>query len=148
MGPEALFGVAAVILFFGAVMVPAAITNFSRAALGYALLSLTLIRMLPVALSLLGTGLRVPSVAFLGWFGPRGLASILFALVVVEEGNLAVGLMLEDVVVLTVLLSAVLHGATAYPLARRYGAYAAEHEPEKEAEPSMDLPVRVRHAGP
>ena len=42
--------------------------------------------MLPVGLSLLGTGLRVPSVAFLGWFGPRGLASILFALVVVEEG--------------------------------------------------------------
>jgi NhaP-type Na+/H+ or K+/H+ antiporter len=69
-------------------------------------------------------------------------------LVVVEEGQLAVGPMLEDVVVLTVLLSAVLHGATAYPFARRYGAYAEEHAPEEEAEMSMDLPVRVRHTGP
>jgi NhaP-type Na+/H+ or K+/H+ antiporter len=136
-----------VFLIFGAVMVPDAVENFSLATLAYALLSLTLVRMLPVALSLLGTGLRMPSVAFLGWFGPRGLASILFALVVVEEGQVAVGPMLKDVVVLTVLLSAVLHGATAYPFARRYGAYAAEHAPEKETEISADLPVRVRHTG-
>jgi NhaP-type Na+/H+ or K+/H+ antiporter len=136
-----------VFLIFGAVMVPEAIAHFSLTAFAYALLSLTLIRMLPVALSLLGTGLRMPSVAFLGWFGPRGLASILFALVVVEESRLAVGPMLEGVVVLTVLLSAVLHGATAYPLARRYGAYAEEHEPGQEGEMSMDLPVRVRHKG-
>ena len=134
-----------VFLIFGAVMVPDAIANLSLAVVAYALLSLTFIRLLPVALSLLGTGLRMPSVAFLGWFGPRGLASILFALVVVEEGELAVGPMLKDVVVLTVLLSAMLHGATAYPFARRYGAYAAEQAPEKDAEGSMDLPVRVRH---
>lgn len=136
-----------VFLIFGAVMVPMAIAHFSVAALVYAVSSLTLVRMLPVALSLIGSGLRAPSVAFLGWFGPRGLASILFALVVVEEGRLAVGPLLEGVVVLTVLLSATLHGATAYPFARRYGAYAAEHELPVGASELMDLPVRVRHTG-
>jgi len=134
-----------VFLVFGAVMIPGAIQHFSLSSLGYALLSLSVVRMLPVLISLLGSGLRPPSVAFLGWFGPRGLASILFALVVVEEGRLGVGPQLESVVVLTVLLSAVLHGATAYPLARRYGAYAAEHAPAVEMQTSMDLPVRIRH---
>jgi NhaP-type Na+/H+ or K+/H+ antiporter len=136
-----------VFLTFGAVMIPHAAAHFSLAALGYALLSLSIVRMLPIALSLLGTGLKVPTIAFLGWFGPRGLASILFALVVVEEGRLAVGPMLESVVVLTVLLSAVLHGATAYPFARRYGAYTAEHATPEEEQAAMDLPVRVRHIG-
>jgi hypothetical protein len=68
-------------------------------------------------------------------------------LVVVEEGQLADGRLLEGVVVLTVLLSALLHGATAYPFAWRYGAYAAEHAADEAAEKSMDLPVRVRHTG-
>jgi NhaP-type Na+/H+ or K+/H+ antiporter len=136
-----------VFLVFGAVMVPEAIAHFSLATFGYALLSLTVVRMLPVALSLLGSGLRAPSVAFLGWFGPRGLASILFALVVVEEGRLAVGPLLEGVVVLTVLMSAVLHGATAYPFTRRYGSYAASHGAAEEAHEPIDMPVRVRHTG-
>jgi hypothetical protein len=55
--------------------------------------------------------------------------------------------MLQGVVVLTALGTAVLHGATAYPLAWRYGAYTARHAPEKEVESSMDVPVRVRHTG-
>jgi NhaP-type Na+/H+ or K+/H+ antiporter len=134
-----------VFLTFGAVMVPRAIETFSLVNLGYALLSLTLVRMVPVALSLLGSGLRAPSIAFLGWFGPRGLASILFALVVVEEGRLESAAVLEGVVVLTVLLSAVLHGASAYPLARLYGQYASRHEPSEEIRETLDLPVRVRH---
>jgi NhaP-type Na+/H+ or K+/H+ antiporter len=146
MMAEPLVAVALVILLFGAVMVPGAIGSFSGAAFVYAVLSLSVVRMVPVALSLLGSGLRAPSVAFLGWFGPRGLASILFALVVVEEGRLTSGPLLEGVVVLTVLLSAVMHGATAYPLARRYAACAAAREPAEAAEESMDIPVRVRHA--
>jgi NhaP-type Na+/H+ or K+/H+ antiporter len=135
-----------VFLVFGAVMVPEGIAQLSPATLVYVLFSLTLVRMLPVALSLIGSGLRAPSVAFLGWFGPRGLASILFALLVVEEGRLASGPLLEGVVVLTVLFSAVLHGASAYPLASRYGAWASRHAHEEEAAEAMDLPVRVRHA--
>jgi NhaP-type Na+/H+ or K+/H+ antiporter len=134
-----------VFLVFGAVMVPDAIEHFSWEIFIYALLSLTLVRMIPVAISLVGSDLRAPSLAFLGWFGPRGLASILFVLVVVEEGRLASGPLLEGTVVLTVFLSAMLHGATAYPLARRYGAYVEENETPRESREAMDLPVRVRH---
>ncbi len=136
-----------VFLVFGALMVPIVIAHLSFATVAYALLSLTLVRMLPVGLALLGSGLRVPSLLFLGWFGPRGLASILFILVVVEEGRLAVGPQLEGVVILTVLLSAALHGATAYPFARRYGAYTMELGPTEEIRESEELPVRVSHVG-
>ena len=56
--------------------------------MGYAVLSLTLVRMVPVAVAMIGTGARMPTVGFLGWFGPRGLASIVFAVIVVEEAHL------------------------------------------------------------
>jgi NhaP-type Na+/H+ or K+/H+ antiporter len=128
-------------------MVPEALSHATGATVLYALLSLTVVRMVPVALSLLGTGLRPASVAFLGWFGPRGLASILFALVVVEEGRLGSGPLLLTVAVLTVLASTFLHGLTAYPLARRYGEYAAAmDETEAERRHAPDLPVRIRHS--
>mgnify|MGYP000144387711 CR=1 FL=1 len=110
----------------------------------YAVLSLTLLRMLPVAVSLGGTGLRAPTIGFLAWFGPRGLASIILALVVVEE---APDLPHLDVVLatmtVTVLLSIVAHGASARPLVRRYGRYAdtlAADAPEQAS--AADLPVR------
>jgi NhaP-type Na+/H+ or K+/H+ antiporter len=102
--------------------------------------------MLPVALALWGSGLRPATVGFVGWFGPRGLASILFVLIVVEEGRLESGPLLMSVVVLTVLLSAVLHGAIAYPAARRYGAYVSKQAPSEEMGEAADLPVRVRHS--
>jgi NhaP-type Na+/H+ or K+/H+ antiporter len=92
----------------------------------YAVLSLTIVRMLPVALALAGTGLRTSSVAFTGWFGPRGLASIILALVVAEEEPElpALGAILAAVTV-AVLASVVLHGLTARPLV---GAYARSVE--------------------
>ncbi len=136
-----------VFLAFGAAMLPEALPHATGAAVLYALLSLTVVRMVPVALSLLGTGLRPASVAFLGWFGPRGLASILFALLVVERDSLESGSFLLAVVVLTVLGSTFLHGLTAYPLARRYGEYSAAME-ETRAEHSYapELPVRIPHS--
>jgi NhaP-type Na+/H+ or K+/H+ antiporter len=135
-----------VFLVFGGVMVPMALPLLDARAFAYALASLTIVRMVPVALALLGTGLRPASVAFLGWFGPRGLASILFALLVVEEGRLESGPFLVAVVVLTVLLSTLLHGITAYPLARRYGAFAsALAEARAERRDALELPVRLRH---
>ena len=137
-----------VLFLFGGMMVPRALEDAGVPTLIYALLSLTVIRMVPVALSLMGTGLRPASVVFLAWFGPRGLASILFALIIVEDSKLASGLTIEAIVVVTVLLSIFLHGATAYPLARRYGDYirAAPQRAEAEHEPVMELPVRARHA--
>jgi NhaP-type Na+/H+ or K+/H+ antiporter len=135
-----------VFLIFGAVMVPAALAHAGAEALVYALLSLTLIRMLPVAVSLVGSGLRPASFVFIGWFGPRGLASILFVLVVLEAGQLESGPLLETVVVLTVLLSTLLHGISAYPLARRYGAHVELTGEAPEHEPVTELPVRVQHS--
>ena len=92
--------------------------------LAYALLSLTLVRMVPVALSLLGTGLDGRTVLFVGWFGPRGLASVVFALLAVEElGETPVVLPAIAAVSLTVLLSVVLHGVSAGPLGTRYARF-------------------------
>ena len=135
-----------VFLVFGAVLVPQAWPYVDGRTWLYALLSLTLVRMLPVALALLGAGLRPVSFAFLGWFGPRGLASILFALLVV--GEMVEGRRLEAIVTWTVLLSMFLHGVTAYPLARLYGAYLAGRRPEAHAEHRLvsEHPVRHRHA--
>jgi NhaP-type Na+/H+ or K+/H+ antiporter len=90
----------------------------------YAILSLTVIRMVPVALALVGTHLRPATVAFMGWFGPRGLASVVFTLLALEEIHPAEGsAMLLQTATWTILLSVVLHGISASPLAARYGAY-------------------------
>jgi sodium/hydrogen antiporter len=87
----------------------------------YAVLSLTVVRMVPVALAVIGLGLRPATVAFLGWFGPRGLASIILALVVVEEELALAGLdQIFLVMTVTVLLSILAHGVTAVPITRRY----------------------------
>ena len=109
------------VFFIFGVLVLGAIQPLSWEVALYALLSLTLIRMLPVALSLYGTHLRGVSVLFAGWFGPRGLASIVLGLIVVEEAPLLPGRdEIEAVVALTVLLSVLLHGLTAVPLSAAY----------------------------
>ncbi len=99
----------------------------------FALLSLTLLRMLPVALSLVGTGLNVRTVLFVGWFGPRGLASVVFALIAVEtlevDDSLRAAL---AIVTLTVTLSVLAHGLSADPLAQRYGRWADSARPTVE----------------
>jgi NhaP-type Na+/H+ or K+/H+ antiporter len=107
-------------LAFGAVAVVPAFESLTWQTVLYALLSLTLIRMAPVALSLAGAGLSRPAAAFVGWFGPRGLASVVFALLALEDlGHPADAAV--SVIVFTVLLSVLAHGLTADPLAHRYG---------------------------
>jgi NhaP-type Na+/H+ or K+/H+ antiporter len=88
----------------------------------YAVLSLTAVRLVPVAISMLRTGLAAPTLAYVGWFGPRGLASIVFAGVVVEEAVPNAD-RITDVVLLTVALSLVAHGVTAAWGARRYATW-------------------------
>jgi NhaP-type Na+/H+ or K+/H+ antiporter len=90
-----------------------------RAAL-YAVLSLTVVRMLPIYLSLTGLHMRADAKLFVGWFGPRGLASIVFLVMVMNE-NLPGNETLVGTVVATVVLSIVAHGLTANPLAARFG---------------------------
>ena len=111
----------AVWFLFGAALVPIIVDNVDVPMLVYALLSLTVVRIVPVAVSLVGSGLDKWSVLFVGWFGPRGLASIVFALLAVEElGEAHVVEQAVAVVSLTVLLSVVLHGVSAGPLGSRY----------------------------
>jgi len=87
----------------------------------YAILSLTLIRMLPVFLCVTGLGVRTDAKLFLGWFGPRGLASIVFGVIVMQE-NLPGGDVIVATVVATVVLSVLAHGLTANPLASAFAA--------------------------
>ena len=106
-------------LVFGAVLLGPALEHVSWEIALYAALSLTIVRMLPVAISLWGARARSPTVLFIGWFGPRGLASIVFA-VIVEDSNLAhVGTILTTAY-LTVGLSVLAHGLSAAPLVGRY----------------------------
>src|SRR3954453_12133728 len=114
-------------VLFGAVMLVPALHDLSGAVVLYALVSLTLVRLVPVGLALLGAGARPPAVAFLGWFGPRGLASIVFAVILVEDAKLAHESVLLNTIFLTVALSVLLHGVSATPLARRYAAWFAAH---------------------
>jgi NhaP-type Na+/H+ or K+/H+ antiporter len=86
----------------------------------YAILSLTLIRMLPVFFALTGLRVNTEGKLFIGWFGPRGLASIVFA-VIVMNADLPNSGILAMTVVSTVILSIILHGLSANPLARGYG---------------------------
>lgn len=111
-------------LAFGAAMIPQAIATITPAYVLFAVLALSVVRMLPVHLSLIGTGIRPLTSLFLAWFGPRGLASILFVLVVLEESEIENGDAIFSIVIITVTLSVALHGVTAGPAARWYGSIA------------------------
>ncbi len=106
---------------FGAVMIPQAMATITMNHILFGLLALTVLRMLPVHLSLLGTGVKPVTSAFLGWFGPRGLASILFVLLILEHLSLENQNTMFAIVIVTVALSVILHGLTAGPAARWYG---------------------------
>ncbi|RLA35013.1 MAG: sodium:proton antiporter [Gammaproteobacteria bacterium] len=107
-------------MLFGAMVIGPAFKLFSWEVVVYALLSLTVIRVAPIFLSLAGTGESISSRLFLGWFGPRGLASIVFAIIVINAGVPGADV-LALVVICTVFLSLVAHGISAHPLARWLG---------------------------
>jgi NhaP-type Na+/H+ or K+/H+ antiporter len=89
----------------------------------YAAASLTLLRMLPVWLSLLGTGLKPELKLFIGWFGPRGLASIVFAVMVLQHEPALLGQKpIIATVLCTIVLSVILHGISANPWVGRFKA--------------------------
>ena len=128
---------------FGAAIVPQAAGNLGWAAVVYAGLSLTVVRMLPIALSLVGAGVRPPTIAFLGWFGPRGLASILFALFVLEDAEIAAAERILAVTIVTVAFSILAHGVTAAPAARWFGALARRMGESEENKPVSEMPTRT-----
>lgn len=114
---------AATFVLFAAVLVGPVIRDIDLEVFAYAVLSLTVVRMGPVALAMLGTGSPWPTVGFAGWFGPRGLASIVFALVVVEESGLPGTSLIVEAATLTVALSVLAHGVSAPMLTARYAAW-------------------------
>jgi len=117
-----------VFLILGLVMIPEAVGHWSLTTTVYAILSLTIIRMLPVAVSVLGLGLDWRTTLFLGWFGPRGIASILYLLLLVQYLGASGYEVLIATGIQTIVLSVLLHGLTAAPLARIYGRWAEAHQ--------------------
>lgn len=134
------------LVVFGAAVLGAQWSRIGAVDVFYAVLSLTIVRMIPVAIAMIGSGARPPTVLFLGWFGPRGLASIVFGVVVVEAGGLPHTPELVILMTVTVAISVVAHGVTAAPLARRYAAWHASAAAPMESKPGAQQ--RWRHAVP
>ena len=131
-------------LFFGVALAGPALNDLTPRIAIYAVLSLTVVRILPVALAMIATGLRPPTLGYLGWFGPRGLASILFALFVLEDADLPIADDLLLTVTWTVLLSVLLHGATSVPLANRYATWWQQNRADPMPENTEVAPMPTR----
>jgi NhaP-type Na+/H+ or K+/H+ antiporter len=134
-------------IVFGAVILGSLLDEVTWQIVLYAILSLTVARMLPVALAMLGTGARRPTVAFLGWFGPRGLASIVFAVILVDDATLRHLDTLLLAITVTIALSVYAHGLTARPLTERYVRWWDSHpldaQPAMESLPAAEHRLRV-----
>ena len=118
-------------LLFGAILLGPALGHLRWDLVLYALLSLTLVRMVPVGIAMWRSRARVPTLGFLGWFGPRGLASIVFAVILIEESRLPQEQTIVLAIYLTVGLSVFAHGLTAAPLAKRYARWYSAHPRDK-----------------
>src|SRR3954471_17084436 len=130
-------------IVFGAVILGPVLDEITWQIVVYALLSLTVVRMLPVALALLGTGARGPTVAFLGWFGPRGLASIVFAVILIDDADLPHMQTLLLAIAVTIAISIYAHGLTARPLTERYARWFHAHP--RDARPAMESVHAAEH---
>lgn len=125
---------------FGNILLVEYVDHINIKVIGYAILSLTIIRMFPVAISLVGLNLKWQTHVLLGWFGPRGLASILFGLIVLERVAIVHHQEMVTVIITTVLLSIIAHGFSAYPAVGLYTKYVKEKEAEAEFVPVTMMP--------
>jgi sodium/hydrogen antiporter len=130
-------------IVFGAVILGPLLDEVTWQIVLYAILSLTIVRMLPVALAMLGTGARRPTLAFLGWFGPRGLASIVFAVILLDDTKLPHLRTLLLAITVTIALSVYAHGLTARPLTERYARWWNSHP--RDALPTMESMPAAEH---
>ncbi len=127
-------------IVFGAAVVGPVLAGLTWRAVIYGVLSLTVVRMVPVAVALLGTHARRQTVGFVGWFGPRGLASIVFTIIVLEDGGVRNSSTITVAVVFTIVLSVYAHGLTARPLTDRYSTWYREH-PHDRRPPMESVPA-------
>ncbi len=133
----------ATFFIFGAAIVGPVLGDVDWRVALYAVASLTVIRMLPVAISLIGLRLRPATFLFLGWFGPRGIATIVLTLVATADSDLDGADTIALVAGVAVLMSVIAHGVTAAPLGRRYGRVMKEmDEDEPEMLRAPDVPTR------
>jgi sodium/hydrogen antiporter len=133
-------------LLFGAAVVGGVLEDVSWRILLYAAISLTLVRLCAVGLSLLRTRLHRSTILFIAWFGPRGLASIVFALLVVESDGVADRTLIFTIATWTVIGSIFLHGLTASLGAKAYGKrMRGRTGPEQQDVPEVPQPL---HGGP
>jgi len=132
-------------LIFGAVLLPTLFHQLHWDIIIYAILSLTIIRMIPVAISLIGLKLRWQSILFLGWFGPRGLASILFGLLLLQKSQIPARHELMYVVITTVIMSIFAHGMSAYPFSQFYSKLFKRIKAQApcECEEVNEMPTRL-----
>jgi NhaP-type Na+/H+ or K+/H+ antiporter len=140
----------AVWAIFGTGMVGGLLGTFTIRPFLYAIVSLTVIRMVPVALAMIGTRFRSITVAFMGWFGPRGLASVVFALLALDRigevggaGSAEMVSVVGQTATWTILLSVLAHGLTANPLAEAFGRRIASGPPDQPELASLQ-PGRIR----
>lgn len=114
---------------FGLLAAPR-LTMITPAIWLYGALSLTVIRMIPVAISLIGAKLKPASILYLGWFGPRGLASVVLGLIYLEEAtDFKANPTILLSVIATVILSVIAHGVTAAPFSDLYARYISKQPP-------------------
>jgi NhaP-type Na+/H+ or K+/H+ antiporter len=136
---------AASFLLVGAMLIPFAMTNLTWPVVAYAVLSLAVIRAVTVAAAMAGSGARLQTVAFMGWFGPRGLATVVFA-VLLFDANVANGNLILSVAIAGVTLSVFAHGFTAPPLVAAYAKWweskSATSTSHMEAKPVAEHPAR------
>jgi NhaP-type Na+/H+ or K+/H+ antiporter len=133
---------------FGALILGPSLSRFTWSVFAFAVVVLTLGRMIPVAIALIGTGLRSPTVAYIGWFGPRGLASLVFAGTVVVESDPSEAPAILAVVAATVSLSVLAHGASAVPWSKTYAKWfsksTADDAAMSESREVEHMPARKR----
>ncbi|MCO6450312.1 MAG: cation:proton antiporter [Caldilineales bacterium] len=138
-------------VLYGAILLPNVADGMNGKVILYAILSLTLIRILPVAISLIGAKVHPITTLFIGWFGPRGLASILYIFTVIETEELHGVNLIFDVAMVTILFSIFLHGISASPAARFYGDFIAKHQTQQpdaaEHRAVSEMPVRSPEVG-
>ncbi len=146
--PQLTMGLALLaFLAFGAADIWPALEHINWMIVLYGVLSLTLVRMIPVSTSLLGSSLKPASHIFLGWFGPRGLASILYVFVVLERVSIQGQDEIFSIVITTMLISVFAHGLSALPGASWYVSRAGEmrmQEPDcSELAPASEMRARI-----
>ncbi|MEC4688230.1 MAG: sodium:proton antiporter [Nitrospirota bacterium] len=137
---------------FGSFVLGQAISVLTWELALYAILSLTIIRMVPVAAAMIGSGLRAPSLLYMGWFGPRGLASIILVATIVLESDLAGASTISLIMTVTVGLSIYAHGVTAWWGSNRYADWYESRSdyhgemPESADVPDVPVSRRLGHA--